>query len=268
MSPFGHLPMPNVQPQPLCVQVQLDLFGVTIYEPSLIPMSMLAAYIGITYGRKIFQQTNVRSHLTYGMSFFLYACMMSDAGVAHCLEGMSNTWTALMFWLIDASLTSCVALSFAFNGLVDAGWISEDSKATHTSMLIVYVSTFAAWMVAFTYQYEGMFEVLYYYVIAGACGTYSVGEIAYLVRQKTHPGLAWAGFAALTGAMGLYASWNNSDWLCSHVSPYLSNEFWWWVFSNVAMYCNYRYWDANQGNKQKPVEYLNVQYSQMQQLEQ
>ena len=52
-----------------------------------------------------------------------------------------------VFWSeIDGSLTSCIALSFLYDGLIDAGFIPERSAYTLAAMLLSYLTIIVSYI--------------------------------------------------------------------------------------------------------------------------
>lgn len=71
----------------------------------------------------------------YGISFWAYALMIAFGCIVHSLFlvecGVQKPIYAYeLSALIDVGLTSCVAISFLFNGLIDLQWISEKARST------------------------------------------------------------------------------------------------------------------------------------------
>jgi len=143
--------------------------GYTIIEPSLVPTCILAEIIGIYCGRKI-AQTNVRGSVVYSITMYMYATMMTFAMLADCLVSWDGLFR-LVLEFIDVTLTSSVALSFAFNGLVDVGWIDENYK-TMTVMFVAYLGTSVPYLYAYFTNWGTAYNYIYFCSVGISCGLY------------------------------------------------------------------------------------------------
>lgn len=113
---------------------------------------MIAVALGFGFGWKLFTLgRQVTGSLAYSFTYFMYAVMITSGLVVHCLflvecTGHKDSQVAMCivmfcstrdliflsqlyldFARVDCSLTSCIAASFAFNGLVDLKLVSERS---------------------------------------------------------------------------------------------------------------------------------------------
>merc|ERR1711991_502491 len=104
-----------------CMVRTVNLFGVWTQDPMLIPTSIGAALIGIYCGLRLWRGTSKSS----AVPFFLFALMMSEAGVTHCWARYFNEFGAQVLRFVDVSLTSTIALAFGLIALVDIGRLSE-----------------------------------------------------------------------------------------------------------------------------------------------
>jgi len=241
--------------------------GVELQAPELIPTCIVAAIIGFTSFNKIRQCKNSLGHGVYSLSFLLFGIMMSDAAFNDCYlpnNPVNNLFWAFFFPVLDVGLTSCVGLSFLFNGLVDVGWINESSTGTKATMAVSFISLFVAWIWAFINRSYTAFLYLYVYVIAFSCGAYCIMETIYLIRSKDYRSLAWVGVAGVSGGIGLSAIYFPAIqlYMCTHFGCHVGGDFLWFVLTDVAMYSLYRYYMCRVTQKQKKVDdkvYLSLQ---------
>lgn len=96
---------------------------------------LLAVFIGTaaSYILTIRKSSSIGS-LSYSITYFTYALMISSGFVVHCLfyvecKAERPTPLFISFAQLDVSLTSCIAVSFFFNGLIDLELMSEKNKA-------------------------------------------------------------------------------------------------------------------------------------------
>ncbi len=90
-----------------------------------------AVVIALYCGTKLVRLgPSVNGSLSYSLSYFTYGLMISSGLIVHCIYLVECTggkpkepWT--LFAKLDGSLTSCIAISFLFNGLIDANIIVE-----------------------------------------------------------------------------------------------------------------------------------------------
>jgi len=210
----------------------------TIYEPILIPLFIAAAIIGIVGFIKT-RQLSTRGHIVYSISFLMYAFMMTSAMILHCFiyipQGPLSLLT-IVFSTIDAGLTSSIAISFFFNGLIDIGALKENTK-TYMLMFTSYTAVFIAWLFAFIYNNQILTLILYFGVIAVACSFYIIFQIIKLIQRKSLKGFGWLFIAGITGGIGFICVFYGpvSLWLCLEFGNYFGPEFWWCAFSDIAV---------------------------------
>jgi len=236
----------------MCLLPSVMIDGNMVMEPLLIPWCILAAIIGWKYGNAIHSHPNTPGHLAYALSFWMYGTMMTFAMFVNCFFWNSQQWPRMSMFtgLSDVTLTSSIGLSFSFNGLVDVGWINENSFATKLAMFLSYTALFSGWMYTFLDNWANGFYVLYLGVITVSCGLYSITEIMYILRQQTHNGLWWLVSGAASGGVGisaLYLAIANPTFFCFHFPKFMDESFWWFLFSDVSMYCLYKYYMVNKG---------------------
>lgn len=215
--------------------------GFQIEEPALIPTCILAAIIGLTGFFRI-RKTTTTGHFSYSISFLLFGIMMSDAMFVHCFLYQPNFIGLFVEW-IDVTLTSCVALSFGFNGLVDLGLLKESSCGTKIAMIVTYVLTGLAWLVSIRTNSTEGFMLLYVGVIAISCGIYTVAEfVSLIVRKGT--GFMWLALGGAFGGFGLYSivSPTFNLTLCATLGANLGGEFLWFLCSDLSMWALMNYY--------------------------
>jgi len=71
-------------------------------------------------------------------------------------------------------------------------------------------------------------------------------ETVHIWRSKSLQGLGWVTLAGIFGGIGLGAiAFPNLDiWLCHHFGCHFAGNFLWFVLTDVAMYCCYKYYMA------------------------
>jgi len=215
---------------------------ITIYQPSLIPTCILAAIIGLICGSKIYQK-NVVGHVSYCISFLMFGCMMSFAMIVNCFFQINQmTIWGLFFALFDVGLTSCIALSFFWNGLVDVGLIKECPR-TYILMFISYFAIFGGWVYALLTQWINGFIYLYVLLIVVSCSLYLIMKIVNILYTKNFSGLGWIFLGGLSGGFGLLAIAypSLSNWFCQNLPLSLNGAFWWFILSDVSMFTLYKY---------------------------
>jgi len=173
---------------------------------------------------------------------------MSDAAlVDSILSAHGNPTDALhiITAVLDVGLTSSIAMSFFWDGLVDVGILSENIKL-YIMMGISYVAIFAAWFYTIINQWWDGFLYFYVYLIFFCCGVYCIMELVHLIQTRSATGLVWVFVAGVSGGLGLFAIYDvNWDyWLCDTLGCHFSGDFIWFFLSDVAMWCCYKYYMA------------------------
>eukprot|EP01130_Rhizamoeba_saxonica_P001929 TRINITY_DN11749_c0_g1_i1.p1 TRINITY_DN11749_c0_g1~~TRINITY_DN11749_c0_g1_i1.p1 ORF type:complete len:288 (-),score=34.36 TRINITY_DN11749_c0_g1_i1:50-913(-) len=222
--------------------------GDFIFEPILIPTCILALTIGIFCGRHILS-TKFKGHISYAISFFMFGTMMTCAMMADSILTQTSGSAEFIFAIIDVTLTSSIAISFAFNGLIDVDILKEE-KSTYIAMLVSYSLTCAAWLYTFLAGWYMGFYYLYVVVIAVACTAYLLCETYYLFVKGHHAGLGWLVVGAAWGGVGLYTAIYWSPYLCTLFTPWFNGEFWWFIGSDISMYTIYRFWLENRQSQE------------------
>jgi len=230
-----------------CPTTEIQFMGLTLRQPTVIPVCWLAGLIGII-GFFQLRKTRVTGSFSYSISFLMFGIMMLDASVGDCILPLSafESTTGLIIFLLDVGLTSSIAVSFMFNGLIDVGLIKETVTSTKVLMLLSYLSLFVAWYVALVKSWDLAFQVLYEDVIAIACGIYVITEAIYILRNNAK-GLGWLISGGTCGAVGLFLMKDDSLGFCELFSPWFNGMFWWFLLSDAAMYCMFYYFLVNKG---------------------
>ena len=92
---------------------------------------VLAILIAVIGGNRLSQLgPSVVGSMSYSVTFYTYGVMISSGLIVHSLylvecgtQDPTNLW--MTFLRLDGSLTSCIGISFLFNGLIDLRVISE-----------------------------------------------------------------------------------------------------------------------------------------------
>eukprot|EP01119_Soliformovum_irregulare_P006469 TRINITY_DN184_c0_g1_i2.p1 TRINITY_DN184_c0_g1~~TRINITY_DN184_c0_g1_i2.p1 ORF type:complete len:282 (-),score=15.07 TRINITY_DN184_c0_g1_i2:562-1407(-) len=227
----------------------LDISGFLIQSPELIPTCILAGWIGYHAATTIISLKNARGYLAYSLTFAMFGTMMTDAMFNDCFlarHGNQHDWVHFMFMLVDLGLTSSVGLSFAWNGLVDIGWINENSRKTQVGMLVSYLGLFGSWAYAIDTSRWGAFLYLYIGVVGLSGLIYCVTEITFKIRSRSWDGMGWVLVAFLTGAIGLagVAVPSFDLLLCHTFGCHFGGNFLWFVLTDVAMWSCYKFYMA------------------------
>eukprot|EP01104_Vermistella_antarctica_P017497 TRINITY_DN6202_c0_g1_i1.p1 TRINITY_DN6202_c0_g1~~TRINITY_DN6202_c0_g1_i1.p1 ORF type:complete len:305 (+),score=48.46 TRINITY_DN6202_c0_g1_i1:141-1055(+) len=263
----------TVPAEPLqCEEVFWNIDGFQISEPSLIPTCLLAAFVGIWGGSHILRTRPSVGSMSYALTFFMFAFMMTDAMIAHCfLPYVSGNSTpsaiGMLISVLDVGLTSSIGLSFGFNALIDLG-ILKETKATFAVMITSYVGLCALWYYTFIEMYAGnagmkSFMILYFGVVGVSCAFYMVAQIIILCRNHFR-GIGWLLFGGAMGFFGILSVFlpEIQLWFCEVLSPYFNGDFIWFLLSDFAMWGLYRYFITRAAADQvqrsawmSPVEY-------------
>jgi len=226
----------------------IEVWGYTINEPSVIPTCILAAIVGYLGFISLSRHSNVRGAMVYSYSFFMFGTMMSDAMFVHSFFDEKSI-AGQITGLIDVGLTSSVGLSFLYNGLVDLNIISERSVLSIVVMLLSYIALFGAWLYSFATHWQNAFLYLYFGVILFGCGSYCLLEVIYIIKSGNWKGTAWLFAGGMSGAVGVLCVFKWNKFFCDELSPYLSGDFWWFLLSDVSMYCLYRFFLRNKASE-------------------
>lgn len=230
-----------------CATPILKLRDAVIVEPALIPSCILAALIGFICSSSL-RKMKINGSGSYSVSFFLFGCMMTSAMIVHCFC-QNNKKLEIIFGILDGGLTSCVALSWLFNGLVDVRLVNERKT---TAKLIAFLS-YVAILVAYTYTVLFVANpakyliILYAGIIMFCCPAYVVCELVYLCRARSRCGLGWLLLAGVAGAVGLASALSArfSFALCAHFGNNVNGDFMWFYLSDVAMFFLFMFFRRN-----------------------
>jgi hypothetical protein len=214
--------------------------GLCIQNPTLIPTYILALTIGLFCSKRISKLPGkFPSRWFYYLAFFLYGIMMTSAEVLHCFlreDEESSSLLVSTFAVIDAGLTSCIAVTFLFCGLCDVKFLNPQSILTHCLLFIFYLTLFALWSLGTLYHWSWIYHTLYVYVI-GVCGAiYLLTQLCLKSRRSSLPALIVGG---IYGGLGLLAKSYASNHICESEGPfwsqYIGPEFIWCLFADVSM---------------------------------
>lgn len=236
----------SMSPANTCDEVVVD--GLKVVSPMIIPSCLCAALIGFTGFRNIRKHPNIRGSLSYALTFGMFGVMMTDAMINDSFlgpNGNPKSVVDIIIAVLDVGLTSSIALSFTFDGLVDVGAINQRSRKTAAAMLVSYASIFAAWLYCWTTGHLGLgFQYLYIYLIGVTCGAYCVLELVWLAKNLAWAPMKWVLLAGTSGGVGLAAIAVPSfmAWLCDSLGCMFSSMFVWFALTDVAMFSLYKYW--------------------------
>jgi len=259
-----------VSNQSVCDWAILFPNGYILTVPETIPFSILALLIGVYCGNAI-KKLNTAESLVYSVTFYLYGIMMTDAMLADTFFAAWETSTnvyqqmfALLLALIDASLTSTIALSFGWNALVDAGFLDEKSWKTWFLMITSYLGITGLWVYAMATMNFNLGYILYTDVIMASCGMYLLGEFVSIVIRKRTDGLVYLVAAGLCGVTGIQGIAGTPPIFCKIFTPYYGDTGLWFSFSDLAMFFVFLYFkERANAEKKKNEERVYVTYQQI-----
>eukprot|EP01122_Echinamoeba_exundans_P001584 TRINITY_DN11606_c1_g1_i1.p1 TRINITY_DN11606_c1_g1~~TRINITY_DN11606_c1_g1_i1.p1 ORF type:complete len:326 (+),score=66.74 TRINITY_DN11606_c1_g1_i1:23-979(+) len=211
-----------------------NIDGFLLYNWSVIPACLWAVAIGFIGARYIRNLTpGVRGSWSYKVTFLMYGVMMWHSMLVHTVTtSINNPTFTLLVAIIDLGLTSSIAVSFFWNGLVDLRLIDDRSPCSHAPMFLSYVLMIGAWTYALVHKINNAFNYLYLGVILVACGSYLVFQVITMFRNKKFSRFFLS--AGIFGAAGIWSMKNNAV-LCARLGPALNGSFWWDIFSDLAM---------------------------------
>jgi len=230
------------EPQIVNITIGPDV-TIQICNWPLVPSWMGAFSIGMIGGVVIWRLgPRVVGSRSYAVSYFTYAVMMTSGLVVHCLftvecENGEQPGLAYLNWaMLDAILTSTIAASFLFNGLIDMGYISEDSKKSWIALGIV----FAAIVVG--YYAWGNFEVMYMGVILVCCGLYLPIQLYRICTSGTFAGWQYFMLAGLVGGLSFSVVFLNTlaCYFCQIFGPWFAESTWYYG-ADVSMFFMLKY---------------------------
>ena len=233
-----------------------DNFCIT--EVSLIPTCLLALLIGTYTSNQIKTRfANVKGSWMYAVTFLCFAIMMTDSMLVHCFIPRPNIKdrffiVELIVNLINLAGTTSIAVGFFFCGLSDINWINADSIQSKVAFSSSFVAVFIAWYLALINQWKNMFLILYGGLVGLFCGIYLIIQLIILARrtvredeQNELKGILYFIACGVSGAVGLGSVFVWRSQICSMMgpvlSPYLGPTFSWFILSDVAVYCLFKY---------------------------
>lgn len=224
---------------------QVTVNGFIVYNPMVVPACLLAVIIGLYGGRVIRAISPKRGSYSYSITYTMYCFMMWHSMLVHCITpSIKNDLLTAIVGLIDAGLTSCIAVSFMWNSFVDNKWLDETSCKGKAIMFGSYTLIFIAWAATFYYKFTNGFLILYAGVIAVCCGLFLVAELWYLARKAKWAGISWLVLGGLFGLVGFY-SFSHPAVVCAYFGQWLNASFWWDILSDLAMMALLKYFFAS-----------------------
>lgn len=145
---------------------------------------------------------------------------------------LNNATFSLLVMIIDLGLTSSIAISFFWNGLVDLRLIDDRSPCARSAMTLSYILMIATWTYAIVNKIQNAFNYLYSGVILIACGLYLVFQLVAMCRNRRFSRFFLS--AGIFGAAGMWAM-KNGAWVCARFGATWNSSFWWDFFSDLAM---------------------------------
>lgn len=221
-----------------CLHWSITVGGLHIVDPLIIPTSVLALGVGVYCGYQLWKA----GRLSLALPFFGFATMMTEAGIIHSLFAYFSPFGQEVMWFIDAALTSSVALAFGFIGLEDAGVLSSASSSFYGRLFVADALIWCAWyycMMLYPTQanlYWAM-KWLYYAEILVCCGFFGVVQLVRLLcGTLSLRSVPWLLAALVSGFVGVKISL-----VCGWPDVRFSGQMWWFLLSDVAMFCVFRY---------------------------
>ena len=140
------------------------------------------------------------------IAFVLYACMMLLGGVTHsAFKVECGLQPATQLYQVALKLvmgmTSAVAVSLAYAGLVDAGLLLDAGPSGKNFLCIIVLSVMASISAAMTASNP----VNYFNFVVGGCGTYIIAQIVRWARARRMRGFTWLFIAGAFGFVGFSA---------------------------------------------------------------
>lgn len=214
------------------------LFGIEFCNAALIPTWLLAVAIGLGGAHAVLTKVakGVVGRISYSISFGTYAFMISSGFVVHCVYLLEcgkvpADPNSYKIWLnIDAGLTSCIAMSFFWNGLVDLRVLSETKPVTYFLMLASYLTIFYLYIYTHTSPFY-----LYTLLILVTCGSWCLIQVFVLVKRGKYDGVQYALIAALAGFIGLELPHILQCQLCALGMTWFLETFWYYA-SDLSVY--------------------------------
>jgi len=230
---------------------EYDGYKFCIQNPTVLPTCILALLIGLFCSKRISKLPGkFPARWFYHLTFFLYGIMMTSAGILHCFLGdhknlsniLQNTddnsmeFISLLVAVIDAGLTTNIAITFLFCGLCDIGFLNPKIILTRIILFCIYLIVFLLWTLGILNNWKWIFYTLYVGVISICCLIYLLTQLCIKSNRRALPALLVGG---IYGAMGLLATSFGANHVCQSEGPfwsqYIGPEFIWFLFSDISM---------------------------------
>jgi len=203
-------PPPPVPPTNITVNCSCSLPPIVHIDriqfcnPALGGAWLLAIGVGLIGGWSLLRMGSTAvGARSSAVSFLLFAIMMTSGFVVHsvflveCGEPLpaERVGMYIAVALFDGILSSVIAMSFFFNGLVDLKVLDESKCHTWVSMILAYAGIAAAYI-------QGVnFEIVYVLLIAVGCGGYLLMQLLRMYIQDDARGIGWFLLAGTAGAL-------------------------------------------------------------------
>jgi len=131
--------------------------------------------------------------------------------------------------------------------LVDLGWL-RDGWCTLLIFLTGIITFFSLWIYVIVTSGEGeLFELLYLGSVGIGCGSWLALQLVNILVNHNLKGVQYFVLAGISGGIPLAILFDNnvSIWLCEEINCHFSPEFLWFVATDIAIYCIYKYYLAS-----------------------
>lgn len=164
----------------------------------------------------------------YSFTYLLYAIMMSAGLVLHCIlldECQNNGDHSKCYEVVGkivASLTSCIAVSFGFIGLLelDCKWLPGPSY-----FMVIMASVY---LFIFYDYFKCRGQYLYFGSILVGCPVYMIIQLYQLVKDWNLVKALFLVLAGIAGGTSVYLIRCKSCWLCENLGPWSEQGVWYY----------------------------------------
>lgn len=214
-----------------CPKTHIEIGGIGINWPTLIPLCLLGALIGFgyysTHRKNPYSKISAAAFYSYQLSFFLFGCMNIDAVIYHCFVG-NNLQPSRLFEALDVACTSASSFSLFWASLISSGKISEKQGASLLNLVVLLI--FVSSGIGNYLEIPFVGALLYTHITALAIvGVYSL-ELLNHRSTSFILNLTIALFIMLLGGGSLLVN----EQLCSSIGPHFSSAFSWFLACDLG----------------------------------
>lgn len=262
-------PVPHVWGEPKCIPVtdqpkpdgyelycspMMTIGGICVMDALVSVGSILAVILGVYYYNKVRRNfTVIPNAFAFARTYLLFAIMMGLGCITHCFNYILDSTWRLLVGVQVVGLTATIAIGFGIAALVNAGLLSDQSRAPFVLLSLTWVTfTVIDTLVMLGYLQASLMAIYVGPILIG-CGSFAIQLLVRILRERNVAALAWCIAAVVAGYGGLTAAVDLPAYMCANFPAWFSPQGVWYIASDVSMFCLYKAYVSRGGVRGKTV---------------